>query len=159
MSNVSPGAPLDSSNDPALDQTGRIVIQPNGRPRPLSPHLQTWRWHITMTASILFRVTIGAASVGAIFVVAWMAAAAFGPEAYATAIDLAASPLGLLVGFGLTVVLFSLLLNGGRHLINDTGAGLSIKSADLLSSIAVYAPIPLAILFWVALFATGRVSL
>ncbi|OYX58306.1 MAG: succinate dehydrogenase, cytochrome b556 subunit [Brevundimonas subvibrioides] len=125
----------------------------------MSPHLQTWRWHITMTASILFRVTIGAASVGAIFVVAWIAAAAFGPEAHAAALDLAGSPPGLLVGFGLTVVLFSLLLNGGRHLINDTGAGLTITSADRLSSIAVYGPVPLAILFWVALFATGRVSL
>ncbi|WP_426038614.1 succinate dehydrogenase, cytochrome b556 subunit [Brevundimonas sp. DC300-4] len=147
------------TGDAADDQTGRFVPQPNGRPRPLSPHLQTWRWHITMTASILFRVTIGAASVGAIFVVAWIAAAAFGPEAYAAALDLAGSPLGLFVGFGLTVALASLLLNGGRHLINDTGAGLTITSADRLSSIAVYGPVPLAILFWVALFATGRVSL
>lgn len=147
------------TGDAADDQTGRFAPQPNGRPRPLSPHLQTWRWHITMTASILFRVTIGAASVGAIFVVAWIAAAAFGPEAHAAALDLAGSPPGLLVGFGLTVVLFSLLLNGGRHLINDTGAGLTITSADRLSSIAVYGPVPLAILFWVALFATGRVSL
>jgi succinate dehydrogenase / fumarate reductase cytochrome b subunit len=147
------------TGDAADDQTGRFVPQPNGRPRPLSPHLQTWRWHITMTASIAFRATIVAASVGAIFVVAWMAAAAFGPEAYATALDLAASPLGLVVGFGLTVVLMSFLLNGARHLYNDTGNGLSIRSADLLSSIAVYGPIPLAILFWVGLFAAGRVSL
>lgn len=147
------------SGDAADDQTGRFVTQPNGRPRPLSPHLQTWRWHITMTASIAFRVTIGAASVGAIFVVAWMAAVAFGPEAYGEFLELAASPLGLIVGFGLTVVLMSFLLNGARHLYNDTGNGLTIKSADTLSSIAVYGPIPLAILFWVALFATGRVSL
>ena len=145
--------------DAADDQTGRFVSQPNGRPRPLSPHLQTWRWHITMTASILFRVTIGAASVGAIFVVAWVAAAAFGPDAYAAALDLAGSPLGLVVGFGLTVVIFSLLLNGSRHLINDTGRGLAIKPANGLSAIAVYGPVPLAILFWIALFATGRVSL
>ncbi len=145
--------------DAADDQTGRFVSQPNGRPRPLSPHLQTWRWHITMTASILFRITIGAASVGAIFVVAWLAAAAFGPEAYAAALDLASSPVGLFIGFGLTVVLFSLLLNGSRHLINDAGHGLTIKPANLLSSIAVYGPVPLAILFWIALFATGRVSL
>ena len=69
----------NSPGDATTDHTGRFVAQPNGRPRPLSPHLQTWRWHITMTASFVFRVTIGAASVGAIFVVAWMAAAAFGP--------------------------------------------------------------------------------
>ncbi|RZJ38476.1 MAG: hypothetical protein EON86_15680 [Brevundimonas sp.] len=63
------------------------------------------------------------------------------------------------LGFGLTVVLFSFILNGGRHLLNDTGNGLTLKSATLLSNIAVWGPIPLAVLFWVALFATGRVSL
>lgn len=149
----------NSSGDATDDRIGRLVTQPNGRPRPLSPHLQTWRWHITMTASIAFRVTIGAASVGAIFLVAWLAAVAFGPEAYGEFLELAASWLGLIVGFGLTVVLMSFLLNGARHLYNDTGNGLTIKSADTLSSISVYGPIPLAILFWVALFATGRVSL
>ena len=137
----------------------RIVIQPNGRPRPLSPHLQTWRWHITMTASILFRFTIGAISVGALIGVTWLATVAFGPEAYAATLAFAGSPFGLFVGFGLIAVLFSLLLNGGRHLINDTGRGLTIKSADLLSNIAVYGPVPLAILFFVALFVSGRISL
>jgi succinate dehydrogenase / fumarate reductase cytochrome b subunit len=149
----------NSPGDAADDQTGRFVTQPNGRPRPLSPHLQTWRWHVTMTASILFRVTIGAASVGAILVVGWLAALAFGPEAYARLLACMGSPLGLLVGFGLTVVLASLLLNGGRHLINDTGRGLTIPSANLLSNIAVWGPIPLALLFWAGLFATGSVSL
>jgi len=112
-----------------------------------------------MTASILFRVTIGAMSVAAVIVVGWLAALAFGPQVYACVLDCAASPLGLFIGFGLTVVLFSFLLNGARHLTNDTGAGLTLKSANLLSNIAVWGPIPLAVLFWVLLFATGRVSL
>ena len=152
------------SNNPAdADNTGdlsaHVVIQPNGRPRPLSPHLQTWRWHITMTASILFRITIGAASVAAIILLGWLAALAFGPEVYACVLKCAASPFGLFVGFGLTVVLFSFLLNGARHLINDLGRGLTLKPANLMSNIAVWGPIPLAVLFWVLLFATGRVSL
>lgn len=159
MSNASPGAPLDSSNDPSLDQTGRIVIQPNGRPRPLSPHLQIWRWHITMAASILFRVTIGAASVGAVFLLAWIGALAFGPDAYAQALGFARSPFGLVIGFGLTVVVFSLLLNGARHLINDTGNGLTPKSSNTLSSISVWGPIPLAIIFFGVLLLSGKVSL
>jgi succinate dehydrogenase / fumarate reductase cytochrome b subunit len=144
---------MTSSNDPAAG------LQPNGRPRPLSPHLQVWRWHVTMTASILFRVTIGAATVGMAILVGWLAVLAFGPDAYATAVRLAASPLGLIVGFGLTVVLFSLLLNGARHLLNDAGAALTLKPANLVSNIAVWGPVPLAILFWALLFATGRVSL
>lgn len=149
----------DATHDPSGDQTGRVVIQPNGRPRPLSPHLQTWRWHVTMTASILFRITIGAASVAALFVLGWLAALASGPEAYGQFLACAGSVLGLLIGFGLTVVLASFLLNGGRHLFNDLGRGLDLKTANLLSNIAVWGPIPLAVLFWIGLFATGRVSL
>jgi succinate dehydrogenase / fumarate reductase, cytochrome b subunit len=148
-----------SSSPPATDPTGRFVKQPNGRIRPLSPHLQIWRWHVTMTASILFRVTIGAATVGAMIAIGWLAAVAFGPEAFAAAQAFAGSPLGLFVGFGLTAVLFSFVLNGARHLYNDTGNGLTLKSANLLSNIAVWGPVPLALLFWAALFATGRVSL
>jgi succinate dehydrogenase / fumarate reductase cytochrome b subunit len=149
----------DPSNDPTDDQTGRMVIQPNGRPRPLSPHLQTWRWHITMWASILFRMTIGAATFGALIVVGWLGVLAFGPECYANLMNLAASPLGLLVGVGLTLVLFSFLLNGARHLINDTGNGLTVPSANTLSHISVWGPVVLTAVFWIVLFATGRVSL
>lgn len=151
--------PGDAANDPATDRTGRFVRQPNGRIRPLSPHLQIWRWHVTMAASILFRATIGAISVAAVIVVGWLAALAFGPEAWAGLAACMGSPFGLFIGFGLTVVLFSFILNGARHLFNDTGNGLTLKSANLLSNIAVWAPIPLAVLFWVLLFATGRVSL
>lgn len=149
---------MSSPNDSATD-TGRYVTQPNGRPRPMSPHLQVWRWHVTMTASILFRVTIGAISVAAALVVGWLAAVASGADAYAAVLDFMASPFGLFIGFGLTVVLFSFLLNGARHLINDLGQGLTLKPANLMSNIAVWGPIPLAVLFFIALFATGRVSL
>ena len=121
--------------------------------------MSVWRWHITMAASILVRVTIGAMSVAAMIAVAWLGAVAAGLDAYAAALGFAGSPLGLFVGFGLTVVLFSFILNGARHLINDTGAALTIQPANLLSNIAVWGPIPLAVLFWIALFATGRVSL
>lgn len=144
-----------TTGDKTADRTGRFVRQPNGRVRPLSPHLQTWRWHVTMTASILFRVTIGAASVGALFVLGWLAAVACGPDSLAAVAEFARSPFGLFIGFGLTVVLFSFLLNGTRHLYNDTGNGLTLKSANLLSNIAVWGPVPLAVLAWVILYATG----
>lgn len=150
---------MSTASDADDDQTGRFVRQPNGHVRPLSPHLQIWRWHVTMLASILFRVTIGAASFAAILIVGWLAVLALGPEAYAKVLACMGSPLGLIVGFGLTLVLFSLVLNGARHLVNDTGNGLTLKSANLLSHIAVWGPVVLSVLFWIALFASGRVSL
>jgi succinate dehydrogenase / fumarate reductase, cytochrome b subunit len=150
---------MSTASDADDDQTGRFVRQPNGRIRPLSPHLQIWRWHVTMLASILFRATIGAASFGAILIIGWLGALAFGPEAYAGAMSFMGSPLGLLIGFGLTLVMFSFILNGGRHLVQDTGGALEIAPANLLSHISVWGPVVLAVLFWLVLFATGRVSL
>lgn len=141
------------------DRTGRYVRHPNGHVAPMSPFTDIWRWHMTMVASILFRVTIGAASVGAILLLGWVAATASGPDAFASLAAFSGSPFGLFIWFGLTWVLFSFLLNGARHLINDTGRGLTIKSANLLAQIAVWGPIVLAVLFWVVLFAAGKVSL
>ena len=143
----------------AGDPTGRYVRHPNGHVAPMSPFTDVWRWHVTMTASILFRVTIGAATVGAVLLLGWVAAVASGPEAYAKVLACSASPIGLLVWFGLSLVLFSFLLNGTRHLINDAGQGLDLKSANLMANIAVWGPLGLVVLFWVVLFAAGKVSL
>jgi len=143
----------------AGDPTGRYVRHPNGHVAPMSPFTDVWRWHMTMTASILFRVTIGAATVGAVLLLGWVAAVASGPEAYAKVLACSASPIGLFVWFGLSLVLFSFLLNGTRHLINDAGKGLDLKSANLMANIAVWGPLVLVVLFWVVLFAAGKVSL
>jgi len=159
MTNATPGAPLGSSNDPSLDQTGRIVIQPNGRPRPLSPHLQVWRWHVTMLASILTRLT-GSALYGAVALIAlWLGTLAFGPDAYAAFVSMAGSPLGLVVWFGLTVALMYHLAAGVRHLIWDAGAGLSPRAADLASWLSIGFGIVASVAFWALLFVTGKVTL
>jgi len=150
---------MSSSNDPTDDQTGRFVPQPNGRPRPLSPHLQVWRFHATMAGSILNRAAAGALSFGAIFIVAWLGAAAFGPDAYASYVAVMGSPLGLLVWFGLTLAAAYHLTAGIRHLVWDAGAGLTPKSATTLTWISIVAALIIALAFWAFLFATGRVSL
>ena len=143
----------------AGDPTGRYVRHPNGHVAPMSPFTDVWRWHGTMTASSLFRVTSGAATVGAVLLLAWIAAVAAGPEAYAKVAACSASPFGLFIWFGLSLVVFSFLLNGARHLINDAGKGLDLKSANLMANIAVWGPLVLTVLFWVVLFAAGKVSL
>lgn len=150
---------MSSSNDPMDDQSGRFVVMPNGRPRPLSPHLQVWRFHLTMAGSILNRAAAGALSVGAVFVVAWLAAAAFGPNAYADFAAAMGSPLGLLVWFGLTLAAAYHLTAGIRHLVWDTGEGLTPKTATVLTWVSIVAALIIAIGFWAFLFAAGRVSL
>ena len=48
--------------------------------RPMSPHVSIWKWHMTMASSILHRVTGCAIYVGAFLIVAWLFAAAAGPD-------------------------------------------------------------------------------
>jgi succinate dehydrogenase / fumarate reductase cytochrome b subunit len=108
------------------------------RERPLSPHVQVWRWHITMATSILHRATGVALYVGALIAAAWAISLAQGPDAYATFKQVMGSPLGRLVMFGLTLSYFYHLANGVRHLVWDTGHGLDVKSANA-SAVLVFA--------------------
>jgi succinate dehydrogenase / fumarate reductase flavoprotein subunit len=84
--------------------------------RPLSPHLQVWRWHITMACSILHRATVFALYVGVLLLAGWAVALASGPDAYACYTGLLGSFLGKLVLFGLTV---AVLLQHRLHRASD----------------------------------------
>lgn len=96
------------------------------RERPLSPHLQVYRWQITMTMSILHRVTGMALVFGAFALAWWLLAVAAGGDAYSTAAACLASPLGLVALAGFSLALVYHLLNGIRHLLWDIGWGFEI---------------------------------
>jgi succinate dehydrogenase / fumarate reductase cytochrome b subunit len=93
------------------------------RPRPLSPHLQIYRWQIVMALSILHRVTGIGLTLGLAALSVWLMAIAGGEASYATAMHLLASPLGLLFLLGWTFAFFYHLMNGVRHLCWDAGYG------------------------------------
>ncbi|RAK57117.1 succinate dehydrogenase, cytochrome b556 subunit [Phenylobacterium deserti] len=128
---------------------------PKLRERPMSPHLQVWRWHITMATSILHRATGVALYVGALIAAAWAIALANGPESYATFKSLLGSPLGKLVMFGLTVSFFYHLANGIRHLVWDTGHGLDVKSANFSAVVCLAFTVAASIAVWVIAAMTG----
>ena len=92
------------------------ATSPGARPRPLSPHLQIYRWPSTMATSIVHRATGVALTLGMAFLAWWLSALAAGPGDYAFFSSLAATPLGQLVIFGFVWSLAFHLLNGIRHL-------------------------------------------
>ena len=96
------------------------------RERPLSPHLQVYKWQITMTMSILHRVTGMTLVVGAFALAWWLLAVAAGGEHYANAAACLASPFGQFALFGFSLALVYHLLNGIRHLLWDAGIGFEI---------------------------------
>lgn len=105
--------------------------------RPLSPHLQVWRWHPTMLASILTRISGVALYFAAFVAAAWALALASGPETYERYTELLGSPLGVLVLLGFTGAFFYHLAAGVRHLVFDVGRGLNPKLADMTAVAAI----------------------
>ena len=118
--------------------------------RPLSPHLQIYRWQLTSVLSILHRATGVALSGGAILLVWWLVAAATGPEAYEGVEEFLGSWIGLLLLFGWTVSLFYHLCNGIRHLVWDTGHALDLESTYLGGWIVLAAAGVLTVAAWIA---------
>lgn len=118
--------------------------------RPLSPHLQIYRWQLTSVLSILHRATGVVLSAGTILLVWWLVAAASGPESYEGVEDFLGSWLGLLLLFGWTVSLFYHLCNGIRHLVWDTGHALDLPSTYLGGWLVVAATGVLTVAAWIA---------
>src|ERR1700677_617699 len=99
-------------------------------PRPLSPHLQIYRWQLTSVLSILHRATGIALSVGALYLAIWViCAAASGPRGYAIFQQFNVSIVGRIVLGGWLFSAFYHLSNGIRHLFWDAGYGFALKDA------------------------------
>ncbi|MCC4252036.1 succinate dehydrogenase, cytochrome b556 subunit [Sphingobium naphthae] len=121
--------------------------------RPLSPHLTIWKWGPHMAVSIMHRVTgNGLATVGALGLVWWLMAAAIGPEAYATFVRCATSPIGYLVMVGLSWFFFQHLCSGLRHFVLDMGAGYELRTNKSWSIATFIMSALLTILFWSYIF-------
>ena len=128
---------------------------PGPRARPLSPHLEIWRFHATMVGSILHRITGVGLYLGALILAGWAVSLAAGPDAYQTLMELLGSPLGKVVMFGLTLSVFYHLAKGVQHLVWDTGAGFQLPIANM-GAIACYAfAIAASLAVWMIAWMTG----
>lgn len=96
--------------------------------RPIAPHLRIYRWQITMTMSILHRLTGIWLALGTLALVYWLVALAAGPDAYGAAQALFGSGLGQFLMWTWTFCLFYHLCNGIRHLCWDAGWGFEIRT-------------------------------
>lgn len=120
--------------------------------RPLSPHLQIYRFTITMTLSIVHRITGAGLYLGTALLAWWLLAAAAGPDAYATFQSVAGSWIGQVVLFGFTWALIHHLLSGIRYLFWDAIVAFELKTADFISWVALIGGGLLTVLVWVAAY-------
>ncbi len=123
------------------------------RNRPLSPHLQVYRLPLAAKLSISHRFTGIALTVGTLLLAYWLAAAAYGPDAYARAQAFIGSWFGILLLLGWSFSLFFHLANGIRHLVWDAGFGFEKEQYRQSNLIVVGAAGVLTLVAWIAGFA------
>lgn len=147
------------------------MAQAGTRNRPLSPHLQIWRWGPAMAVSILHRVSgNGLAVAGLGLLLWWLGALASGPDAYARFAgwvwadlgQLEWSGFGAIVGSLVRIVLklvligvswafFNHMASGIRHFVLDIGAGYELNTNNFWSMLTPIIGIVLTLAFWAAL--------
>ena len=124
-----------------------------GVQRPLSPHLQVYRWGITMWLSSLHRISGLLLSVGAFALAVWLIAIASGPQSYATVQQAFGSGAFKVLLVGWTFCFFLHLANGVRHLFWDVGAGFDPKTIQASGwTVIVVAVLATAGFSWLAIF-------
>lgn len=117
--------------------------------RPMAPHLTVWKWGPHMLVSIIGRVTgAGLALVGGAILVWWLAAAAAGPDSYATFTGWATHWSGIVVGVGLSWALIQHTLTGLRHFALDIGAGYELSTNKFWSMMTLIGALVLTAALW-----------
>ena len=118
------------------------------RPRPLSPHLQVYRWQIQMATSILHRATGIVLSVGALIIAGGLLALMMGPESWNCFTGHAGSWYGKLFLFAWTWAFAYHLCNGIRHIVQDFAIGYAKATFIRSSWVSVIASLVLTALIW-----------
>jgi len=128
------------------------------RQRPLSPHLQVYRWQIQMATSILHRATGIILSLGALLIAAAIIGVAAGPDAWAWISAQSGAWYGLVFLFLWTWAFMYHLLNGVRHLWQDAGMGYAIDSFVRNGWIVSIGSLLLTLLVWGVVYAKGGLA-
>lgn len=121
--------------------------------RPLSPHIQIYKWQWTMLYSIFHRATGIALTSGILLLSAWITALFMGETSYNHFMEYVLSPLGYIVMIGFTWAMSYHLLNGIRHLLWDMGIGLTLETGHKTGHLfSMTGSIIVTIFLWIMIF-------
>ena len=118
------------------------------RARPTSPHLQIYRWTVTMAMSILHRAAGIANYAGMTLLVIWLVAAALGQDALTSVNFICGSWFGQLVLFGYTWSLIHHMCGGIRHYIWDFAVMMEPGQRSAMAWATLIASVLLTLLVW-----------
>ena len=113
---------------------------------PLSPHLQIYRWHLSMILSIAHRIIGVVNSIAIILICLWSISLLFGEENYEIIKILFQSLFGKLLITSLSWSFSFHILSEIRHLIWDLGYGFDLKISKITGIITIIGSLVLTVL-------------
>ena len=116
--------------------------------KPLSPHIQIYKWHISSLVSISHRIT-GIINIIAISFICLLASLlVFGESNYEFINLFLSSFIGKFFILGLTWSFSFQILSEIRHIIMDLGYGFELRTAKIPGLIVIFGSIILTIAFY-----------
>ena len=115
---------------------------------PLSPHLQIYRWHLSMILSIAHRIIGIVNSLAIILICLWTISLIFGEENYEIIKILFQSLFGKLLIVSLSWSFSFHILSEVRHLIWDLGYGFDLKISKITGIITIIGSLALTVLIY-----------
>ena len=121
--------------------------------RPLSPHIQIYKWHISSLVSISHRIT-GIINILAITLICfWIALILLGESNYELINFFLQTFIGKFILIGITWSFSFQMLSEIRHLIMDMGYGFELQTTKITGLVVIFGSIILTILIY--LFGRG----
>jgi succinate dehydrogenase / fumarate reductase, cytochrome b subunit len=117
--------------------------------RPLSPHVQIYRWPLSMALSIMHRITGVGLGIGTLLLTAWLVTAATSEDGFEHFQYFLGSAFGLFLLFSWTLALVFHFMSGLRHLWMDTGHGFGEKEYEATGIAVLAATVALTVLICV----------
>ena len=116
--------------------------------RPLSPHIQIYRWHVSSLVSISHRIT-GIINIIAITLICLWVSLIFISENNYEMINLfLSSKIGKFIILGLTWSFSFQILSEIRHLIMDLGYGFELKTSKITGLLVMFGSLILTVIFY-----------
>ena len=116
--------------------------------RPLSPHIQIYRWHVSSLVSISHRIT-GIINIIAITLIClWVSSIFISEKNYEIINILLSSKIGKFIILGLTWSFSFQILSEIRHLIMDLGYGFELKTSKITGLLVMFGSLILTVIFY-----------
>ena len=116
--------------------------------KPLSPHIQIYRWHISSLVSISHRIT-GIINIIAITLIClWASLLLLGENNYEMINSFLSSQVGKFIILALTWSFSFQILSEIRHFIMDLGYGFELKTTRITGILVIFGSVTLTVILY-----------